>query len=153
MTKLAEALILRADAQKRLAQLRGRLMRVATVQDGETPVEDPRTLLREIEQTSTTLLDLIQRINRTNSQTAFDEVGTLADGLAQRDILSQRAAVYRQLAESATAVNHRYSLSEIKTKPTVDVQNVQRQADELAIEYRELDAKIQAANWATDVVE
>ena len=113
MTKLAEALILRADAQKRLAQLRGRLLRVSTVQDGETPVEDPQVLLRNIEQTSSTLLDLIQRINQTNSQTAFGQDGTLADALAQRDILSQRAGVYRQLAEQASATNVRYSLSEI----------------------------------------
>ena len=153
MTKLAEALILRADAQKRLAQLRGRLLRVSTVQDGETPVEDPQVLLRNIEQTSSTLLDLIQRINQTNSQTAFGQDGTLADALAQRDILSQRAGVYRQLAEQASATNVRYSLSEIKMVPTVEVQDMQRQADQLAIEYRELDASIQAANWAVDIVE
>ena len=99
------------------------------------------------------MLDLIQRINQTNSQTAFGEAGTLADALAQRDILSQRAAVYRQLAEQASATNVRYSLSEIKMVPTVEVQEMQRQADQLAIEYRELDASIQAANWAVDIVE
>lgn len=153
MTKLAEALILRSDANKRLAQLRSRLARVATVQEGETPVEQPQDLLREIEQTAATLLTLIQQINRTNSQTAFGEDGTLADALAQRDVLSQRAAIYRQLAENAAAVNIRYSLSEIKTRPTIDVQTIQQKADALAVEYRELDSAIQAANWSTELME
>ncbi len=48
--KLAEALILRADSQKRLAQLRDRLGRNALVQEGESPAEPPAGLLAEYEQ-------------------------------------------------------------------------------------------------------
>ena len=45
--KLAEALIWRADAKKRLEQLKTRLVRVAKVQEGDAPAEDPKALLAE----------------------------------------------------------------------------------------------------------
>ena len=43
--KLAEALILRADAKKRLLQLQERLKRSARVQEGDTVPESPTELL------------------------------------------------------------------------------------------------------------
>lgn len=43
--KLAEALNLRADLQKRIANLRERLIKNAKVQEGDTPSEDPNMLL------------------------------------------------------------------------------------------------------------
>ena len=44
--KLAEALILRADCQKRIAQLKSRLLVNAKVQEGDAPAETPRELSR-----------------------------------------------------------------------------------------------------------
>jgi hypothetical protein len=69
--KLAEALILRADCQKRIAQLKSRLLTNAKVQEGDAPAETPQDLIVELERASSELLDLIRRINRTNSATAF----------------------------------------------------------------------------------
>jgi hypothetical protein len=42
--KLAEALLLRADCQKRIEQLKSRLLGSARVQEGEQPPEDPEKL-------------------------------------------------------------------------------------------------------------
>ena len=69
--KLAEALILRADCQKRIAQLKSRLLTNAKIQEGDAPAETPQELIVELGRVSTELLDLIKRINRTNSATAF----------------------------------------------------------------------------------
>lgn len=38
---LAEALILRADCQKRIAQLKARLLTNAKIQEGDAPAETP----------------------------------------------------------------------------------------------------------------
>jgi hypothetical protein len=46
--KLAEALILRADCQKRIAQLKSRLLVNAKVQEGDTPAETPQELITEL---------------------------------------------------------------------------------------------------------
>lgn len=69
--KLAEALIQRADCQKRIAQLKSRLLSNAKVQEGDAPAESPENLLAELERSSTELVDLIKRINKTNSTAVF----------------------------------------------------------------------------------
>jgi hypothetical protein len=49
--KLAEALVIQADHQKRLEQIKSRLNRNAKVQDGEHPAEDPALLISDFEAT------------------------------------------------------------------------------------------------------
>jgi len=151
--KLAEALILRADYQKRLAQLRERLLRNAKVQQGDKPAEDPALLMVEMEEISETLVQLIQRINRTNSASELAGGTMLSDALASREVLRMRNEVYRELAEAATVTQGRYSRSEIKFESTVEVAEIQGLADRLAVEYRELDARIQEANWQLELME
>jgi len=151
--KLAEALILRADHQKRFEQLKQRLLRNAKVQEGDAPAEDPRDLLAELERVADGLTRLIRHINRTNAVTALPDGTILTDALARRDVLARQHAVYRDLAQAATVEHGRYSRSEVKFVSTVDVADVQRRADDLARQHRELDATIQATNWSADLLE
>lgn len=151
--KLAEALILRADCQRRIEQLKQRLLRSAKVQEGEEPPEDPAELRQELERISEELTQLIQHINKTNSVIELESGMTLSDALAVRDVLKIKRGIYRELAQSAVVTQDRYSKSEVKFRSTVNVAEIQKQADQLAKEHRELDAKIQAANWNTEVLE
>jgi hypothetical protein len=149
--KLAEALILRADCQKRIAQLKSRLLTTAKVQEGDAPAEIPQELIAELDRVSTELLDLIKRINRTNSATAFAG-GTISDALADRDVLAQKRAAYADLAQTAAISHDRYSRSEVKYISTINVAEIQKRADELARDYRDLDARIQELNWQTELI-
>ncbi|MBI4568355.1 MAG: DIP1984 family protein [Planctomycetes bacterium] len=151
--KLAEALMLRADCQTRLEAIKARLIRNCKVQEGDKPAEDPKDLLKELEQAAADLLRLISRVNATNAATPFGEGMTLSDALARRDVLRARHGVYADLARAATVTQERYSRSEVKFKSAVNVAEVQRRADDLAREYRELDARVQEANWITELVE
>ena len=153
LMKLAEALILRADYQKCAEQLRGRIVNNAKVQEGDTPSEDPNKLLQELDDLSSNLTDLIQRINKTNSAAIFSGDKTLTDALAERDVLSLKRKIYSELAKAASVTQTRYSKSEVKFKSTVDVSSIQRQVDDMSKAYREMDAQIQALNWATDLAE
>lgn len=99
--RLAQALILRADYQKRVEQLKQRLLNNVKVQEGDAPAEDPQALFAELARVMTDLVVLIQRINKTNATTAFDAERTLADLLAQRDILRVQQGVYREVAQAA----------------------------------------------------
>jgi hypothetical protein len=149
--KLAEALILRADCQKRFAQLKARIVRSAMVQEGDAPPENPQELLAEAERVSNELEALIKRINKTNSLTVFEASRMLSDALAERDVLGLKRGVYNELASAASAMQSRYSRSEVKFKSTVDVAEVQKRIDELSKAYRELDARIQEFNWQTEL--
>lgn len=151
--KLAEALILRADAQKRIEQLKQRLLRNAKVQDGDKPAENPVELIAELDRIAADLTGLIQQINRTNAATTLADGATVSDALARRDVLAKQHAVYRDLAATATVDQTRYSRSEVKFVSTVDVAAIQRRADDLARRHRELDAAIQATNWSVDLLE
>ncbi|WP_420640891.1 DIP1984 family protein [Candidatus Leptofilum sp.] len=151
--KLAEALILRADAQKRIEQLKQRLLDNAKVQQGDKPGESPAELIDELEELAATLSSLIQKINRTNVNTYLDNETTVADALALRDILKLKHGVYRDLAKAATITQGRFTRSEIKFVSTVNISEIQQTADSLAREHRELDAAIQAVNWTTDLID
>ena len=150
--KLAEALILRADAQKHVAQLRQRLTRSARVQEGEQPPENPQELLVELESTIATLARLIRQINRTNSVTQVQD-RILSDALAERDVLRLKRTAYDSLIEAAAASQSRYMRSELRYVSTVNVAELQQNRDRLSRDYRELDAQIQATNWAIDLIE
>ena len=150
--KLAQALILRADTQKRLEQLKGRLLDNAKMQENERPSEDPKLLLKELDKLTSELFRLICSINLTNSSAKFEGV-SLTEMIAKKDTLSQKASVLREFAKSASQKVDLYSNSEIKILSSVDVAMLQKQIDELSKEIRELDMKLQEANWQVDLVE
>ena len=70
--KLAEALQLRSDVQKRIQQLRQRIALSARTQEGEQPAEDPNALLAEVAGLTDQLESLITAINRTNVRTELE---------------------------------------------------------------------------------
>lgn len=151
--KLAEALTYRADVQRKIAQLKERIMRNAKVQEGETPAEEPSDLIVEVEGKIAELETLVVRINRTNSKTPFDDNSTIADALAKRDALAQKRDLYFDLAKAATVTQDRYKALEIKFRGAVSVRETQKKADSIAKEFRELDLKIQQMNWTIDLVD
>jgi hypothetical protein len=151
--KLAEALILRADNQRRIEQLKQRIVQNAITQEGSDPAEDPDALIREMERTADQLTVLIQQINATNSSATLDDGTTLSAALARRDVLKLKHATYRDAAQAASQTSNRYMRSELRMTPQIDVAMVQQRADDLAREHRELDTRIQATNWRTDLIE
>lgn len=148
--KLAEALILRADTQKRIAQLKERLLLNAKVQAGDQPAEKPESLLAELEEATCQLIALICTINRANAA-AQVEGRSLADLLAERDARMAQAAILRAFLVGAAAKVDRYSQKEIALLSTVDVAAKQKEVDALARKIRNMDLKIQEKNWLTEV--
>lgn len=121
--KLAEALQERADIQKRLAQLKGRLRNNARVQEGEQPSEKPEELLRELEMLIARLEDLVTRINKTNAETV-DAEESLTALLARRDCLRIKVVMLRDFLDEASDLSNRALRSEIKIKSTIESTDV-----------------------------
>lgn len=150
--KIAEALILRADIQKRIAQLKTRLNNNAKVQENEEPAENPELLLTELENLISQLNDLIVKINRTNTLSKIDGI-SLVELIAKKDTLSQKAGILREFIEIASQKVNLYSTTEIKVFSTINVSELQKKLDKLSKEIRETDTKLQQANWTIDLVE
>lgn len=152
--KLAEALIARADCQKKIQQLRERFRRSAKVQEGDTSPENPQDLLAELESVATELTEFIQRINKTNSNTVLgDGDETISAALARRDTLLLKRGILDNLIQAATIAHERYSRSEVRFVSTVNIADLQRQVDRLSQEHRLLDSQIQALNWQVDLLD
>ncbi len=150
--KLAEALLERADVQKRLAQMGGRLNNNARVQEGEKPAEDPKALLKEQEALTSRLETLVAQINLTNSAAMIDgQPMTL--WLSRRDARREQLQQLRNFLDVASSLSDRARMSEIKIISTVDVAKLQKELDQKSKALRELDAKIQAANWTVELIE
>ena len=150
--KIAEALILRADIQKRIAQLKTRLNNNAKVQENEEPTENPELLLIELDSLISQLNDLIIKINKTNTLSKIDGI-SLVELIAKKDTLSQKAGILREFIEIASQKINLYSSTEIKVFSTINVPEQQKQLDKLSKEIRETDTKLQQANWTIDLIE
>ena len=129
--KLAEALILRSDLQKRIEQLRVRLNNNAKVQENDEPSENPEELLNELDNNINQLKILIKQINRTNCVTVSNGQ-TLADLIAERDTLTLKSNILRGFLNIAGQKVNLYSTTEIKIMSTVDVPALQKELDLLS---------------------
>ncbi len=156
--KLAEALLLRADRNRSLEQLKQRIQVSARYQEGEQPPEDARDLVA----TASTVLDdlelLIRHINRTNSATVMPDGRTVTDALAERDVLRLRYSMLKVSADAASGGSQqagyiRATRSELKYLRALDVKKLRQQASDIARQARELDARIQQVNWTTELQE
>lgn len=152
--KLAEALTQRADATRRVEQLRARIVGSARYQEGEIPPEDAEQLLVETGAVLDSLESLIRQINRTNASVAMRGGGTLTDALARRDVLRLRHAVVTAAADAAAGRGGvRQLRSELKMLSALPVAELRAQADLLAREIREIDVDIQRTNWEVDLLD
>ena len=149
--KLAEALNQRADLQKRIAQLRERLSNNVKVQEGDTPAEMPEDLFAELDKSLKELETLIVRINRTNQETVW-EGKTLTEMIAAKDVLSLHLSTLRAVLDAANVRSDRFSRNEIKFVRTIDVNELQKRVDDQSRDLRELDSRLQQANWMTDLL-
>lgn len=77
----------------------------------------------------------------------------MTDLLARRDVLRQRQAAWRDLAEQATVSQMIATRSKVRFRSAVDVAKVQKTADTLSQELRKLDMGIQEANWLTKLID
>lgn len=149
--KLAEALSIRADLQKKISQLKVRLKDSAKVQEGDTPVENVADLEKELDECLTRLEELVYRINMTNVQTLHDGE-TLTRMIARKDILSMRVSLLRDVLKYVTEKEDRYSRNEIRYVRTVNVNALRKSIDGYSARLRKLDLEIQSLNWTVDLL-
>jgi hypothetical protein len=157
--RLAEALMERSDLQRRVESLRSRVQASARYQEGEDPAEDAAALLEEAVETADRLAGLVTRINLTNTAARLDDGTPLTSALARRDALRTRHGILVDAADAASgrgggggSYAPRQMRSELRQIAALPIREVRDRADDTARELRELDARIQRANWEVELV-
>ena len=137
--------------QRRIASVKERLLDNAKVQEGDKPAETPTTLIKELNQLLVEMERLIRQINKTNAQTYTDGI-SLSDMLAKRDVLGYKISILRSVLKEASCRTDRYSNTEIRILSTINISEQQKEVDNLSMQYRVLDTKIQGLNWTTELL-
>ena len=150
--KLAEALIERKAIKTKIENIKHRIYQNAKIQEGDSPIENPIDLFGDLEKASKEFASLVVRINKTNLSVKIDNSTPLMEALIQKDMLNLMHMVHVNLCEKAVPEQDRYSNREIKYVPNVDITAVRKDADKIAMQYRELDKKIQECNWTTELL-
>ena len=150
--KLAGALLLRADMQKKLASLKARIAENVKVQDGDEPSEDPNELLIQSNQIIGELYKLIEHIHSTNANAVLANSKTMLTMLTERDELAERHRLLQSAIDNSKTEGDRYSYREIKWQKVIDIAALQKQADDISAKMRNLNIELQAANWQIELV-
>ncbi len=150
--KLAEALSKRSQLMEKVSQLKVRLNDCIKVQEGDVPAESPDSVIKELDRTLEELGSLIYHINLTNTLTEV-EGQTITSLLAMRDVRSMKVKTLGEALKVLTEREDRYNRNEIRFVRTVDVKDFRHIYDRSAAELRELDLRIQALGWTTELIE
>lgn len=151
--KLADALLLRSDMNKKIASLIDRIKGNCRVQEGEQPGEDPQKMLAEAFRVMQELEQLVGRINRSNLVIKLASGKSMMEAIAERDRLTSQHNLLKQTAMACRVEPSYYGTSEIKWKTVLRVDSLENQADDLSKKIRELNSAIQEANWKNDLIE
>ncbi|MBQ7989700.1 MAG: DIP1984 family protein [Oscillospiraceae bacterium] len=149
--KLAQALQERSDLNRKIEELRRRLGNCLLIQEGEEPPEQPEELIKELDDSTARLGQLIAAINITNCRTEAEGM-TLTQIIARKDALHLQLSAYRDMVYTAGSAYQRARGAEIRIIPMVKASVLQKKADEISAEIRRLDGLLQQTNWTADLM-
>lgn len=150
--KLAEALVLRADLQKKLENLKKRLANSVRKLDDIQVIEDPAALKLEADESITVLYSLIDLIYRTNQSVILPSRQSMVTVLAKRDELVERRKLLDYIINKSLLDSGLYFNEHGKWQPAIDISAYQKQMDDIAMQIRRLNLDIQQTNWQVDLV-
>lgn len=77
----------------------------------------------------------------------------MMESIAERDCLTAQHRLLKEATAASRIESVHYSNSEIKWKPVLKVDALEKQADDLSQKIRELNSSIQEGNWTNELVD
>lgn len=142
----------RKELEARLTRLEERLHASARVQEGLEPDESPDALYAMLEKTAAELVEIVSRISCTNVETVV-EGRILADWIAERDVSWRRLRVLQSALRAAAPSYDRHGgPGSVRSVTTFSTARRHAELDALALRINAIDARIQQANWETELL-
>ena len=152
-SSFAEALLKKAVFKKDLDALEQRMEESARVPHDEEPVDDYLALLGNYREKESELLEISLRILATNNSAIFCEGETISQAIIRRDSLKRVVSMYNKLLSAATGSGRgMFHSRDIKYKRVVNMDKVRSDMDNAAMQYRDIDVKLQQLNWNTELL-
>lgn len=149
--KIAESLLLKADMDSKIGSLTERIKKYSVVQEGSKPHEDPLNLIKKVHGIIADRFELMRRIEAANARVKTADGRTVADALNDQDVLRCQSHVLKEAIAATQKEPDRYRLTELKWVAVINVENIQKQLDDLAKKIREVNAVIQETNWKEEL--
>lgn len=148
--KIAEALLLKKEYQENISSLKERLYANVKIPVDDVIFEDSESLLEKMLKTEDKLKDLTIKLNHRNLNAETSSGKLLADVIAERQTLMSKKKHLDYIMHKVNREGYS-SRSEGAMKVTLDLNNIQKEINKVAKEYRELNSELQAANWNIDL--
>ncbi len=150
---LAELLLERGELKKRVSELENRVITNVKFEEGQESYEDPELLLEKLSSTYSKLETLIEKTNRANATSTIDSGETIEQLIIKRQLLESKIASLKNIYEKTMNSRDRFSdyAENVKYELRIDAKSFVKNLNSLCKESRELNLKIQRANWITEV--
>ena len=152
---ILEALTLKKDLKERIEDLESRLTNSVTVLKGRKPIEDPQSLMTQLEDSSKQLNDICCRIKMANAMAKNDKGLTLVELVVKRSIEEKNLEILRRIFREALYGDGDVYYCDRKPNfeydVTIDVNLLKKQIDEKETILRELTSEIQKLDLSTEI--
>ena len=152
---ILEALTLKKDLKDRIEDLGNRFTNSVTVTKGGKPIEDPKELMTQLEDSSRQLNDICCRIKKANASAKNYKGLTLVELVEKRvieeNLLEILRRVFREAIYGDGTVYYYDRKPNFEYEVTMDVNLLKKQIDEKEAILRELTSEIQKLDLSTEI--
>ena len=152
---ILEALTLKKDLKDRIEDLGNRFTNSVTVTKGGKPIEDPKELMTQLEDSSRQLNDISCRIKKANASAKNYKGLTLVELVEKRvieeNLLKILRRVFREAIYGDGTVYYYDRKPNFEYEVTMDVNLLKKQIDEKETILRELTSEIQKLDLSTEI--
>jgi hypothetical protein len=152
---ILEAFDLTDDLQKRIENLRRRYVNSVVVKRGEKHIEDPQSLLVELEDSYTQLNDINCRIKTAHATTRNYKGQTLLQLMGDKSIVEQRHDILTRAFDEClygdADVYNSYNRCQVDYDVTIDLGSLKKEIDSLEIQLRQLTSEIRQLEIKTEI--
>lgn len=100
--KLGQALVIRADLQKKRQSLKERLLRNSMIQEGDNPGQNPAELIKAMDVILSQFEEIVLQINKANMANTIEDGTILTAALTRRGVLVMKHAALAGTVKCST---------------------------------------------------
>jgi hypothetical protein len=149
--KIAEALELRASYQKEFESFQSRIKNSSTIFEGDTPAENPQSLIEQASKLINDLQELVLKIAQANATVKTRQGRTLLEAILEKEAYQKKHIIYSGAIDELLEKPDRYRSSELRIVRQLDPKSIIELRNQISAKIRSINTEIQEANWSNEI--